>query len=57
MVKVIITFGHTEVEKHKFHHHQNLILSGDVDIKKNTNYFVIILLVTNIMIIKLNYYA
>ena len=36
MVKVIITFGHTEVEKHKFHHHQNIILSEDVDIKKNT---------------------
>ena len=63
MNKEIITFGDIEIEKRKFHHRKNLILLEYVDIdsiltsslvfygeKKNIN----ILLVTKIMIIKLN---
>ena len=64
MSKEIITFGDIEVEKHKFHHCKNLALLEDVDINKYR--FLIwflqakridILLVTKMMIMKLNHYA
>ena len=34
MGKEIITFGDTEVEKHKFHQHKSPILIGDLNINK-----------------------
>ena len=34
MDKKIIAFGHTEIKKHKFLYHKNLILIDDVDIDK-----------------------
>ena len=34
MDKKIITFGETEIEKHKFHHHENPVSIYDVDINK-----------------------
>ena len=34
MGKEIITFGSTEVEKHKFHQRKSPILIGDVSIRK-----------------------
>ena len=32
MSQEIIAFGSTEIEKHKFHYHKNLILLEDADI-------------------------
>ena len=34
MGKEIITFGNTEVEKHKFHQRKSPILIGDASIRK-----------------------
>ena len=34
MVKEIVTFSDIKVEKQKFHHRENLILFGYLDIKK-----------------------
>ena len=34
MIKKIVTFGETDIEKHKFHGHKNPILVYDVDINK-----------------------
>ena len=66
MGKEIIAVGVTETEKKKFHYCKNLILSGDVDIKKYRCLASTVssgvksykwLLVTKMAIIKLNHYA
>ena len=33
MTKEIIAFDNIEIEKHKFHHHKNLIFTEDLDIE------------------------
>ena len=58
-------FGDFEIKKRKFHHRKNLILLENVDIEKmQVSYIVFfgeknvnILLVTKIMIIKLNHHV
>ena len=65
MSNEIITFGNIEIRKCKFHHPKNLILIEDVGIVKiqvssmvsSSRKNAIILLVTKMMIIKLNHYA
>ena len=65
MGKKITTFGDIKIKKRKFFHRKNLILLEVVDIGKvqvsvwflQSKKIINILLVTKMMIIKLNYYA